>query len=270
MFKLFGLKVCLQSYSRHLLTIRRVTLTLFVEFEFSTDTLSPLPELLTPLCSPHYHQMQLAPTYIHFSMSSAPPCNCTQFTDPRAVFLRSLTHYDSCKNARSFFTTQWHVCNHVASVRFRVKGPPTIPLHVPSAGSRYIQGSKPVAGLLRLSRVQCCPSAVPAKSSHYQAPSASLGCLHCHPSFATWSRLLSAFSIGLAVKPYFPLSLPGWKAPLFRHCELTLKTATRPAVKSVTCFHCHRPFISPLLHSCSFPLGLISYWAAKGRTYLNW
>jgi len=61
MFKIFGLEVCLQSSSRHLLTIRRVTLMLFVKlFEFSTDTLSPMPELPTPLCPLHYHQMQLA------------------------------------------------------------------------------------------------------------------------------------------------------------------------------------------------------------------
>jgi hypothetical protein len=73
MFKLFGLKVCLHSSSRHLLTIRRVTLTLLAElFEFSTDTLSSMPELPTPLCRLDYHQMQLAPNVsLFFNVISA-------------------------------------------------------------------------------------------------------------------------------------------------------------------------------------------------------
>lgn len=107
MFKLFGLKVCLLFSSRHLLTIRRVTLTLLVEFfEFLMTLYLHCPNFplhfalrITTRCNwPHM--------YLYFSMSSVPPCICTQFTDPQAAFLRSLTHYGSFKNVRSFFTTQ--------------------------------------------------------------------------------------------------------------------------------------------------------------------
>jgi hypothetical protein len=87
-------------------------------------------------------------------------------------------------------------------VQLRARGPPTIPLHVASAGSRDIRGSKQVDGLLRLTPVRCCLSAVPAEYPLLQAlpgfvrlPSLS------RLRFATWPRLLPAFGTRLAVKP---------------------------------------------------------------------
>jgi hypothetical protein len=68
--------------------------------------------------------------------------------------------------------------------------------------SRDVRGSKQVDGLLRLTLVRCCLSAVPAEYPLLQAlpgfvrlPSLS------RLRFATWPRLLSAFGTRLAVKP---------------------------------------------------------------------
>jgi len=191
-------------------------------------------------------------------MSSVSPCICTQFTDPQAVFLRSLTHYDSFKNVRSFFTTQWHVCNHVVSVRFRVKGPPTIPLLVASAGSRGIRGSKRFAGLLRLSRVRCCLSSVPAKSSPHQAFSAAFGCLHCHAFVCVVATTVVRFSIRLALKPYFSTVTSRLKSASFSalraHAErLPLAPQSKVSLVFTVTAPLPRPFIIPVLSRWDWP-----------------
>jgi hypothetical protein len=128
---------------------------------FSTGTfLSTLPSALTPDTT--------SPTRISiFQCHQCLNVSVHNSRNPKAVFLCPLVVWPK------------HITDSFKKKKKKVRSfSRHVAVHIASTGRSHIRGSKPVAGLLRLSRVRCCLCAVAAKSPQQQA--LGFDCLHCH------------------------------------------------------------------------------------------